>query len=83
MLRYLYWKKEAWKQQGTIFGWGLILLFTARFFVEFTKEPQVTERGEWLLNTGQLLSIPFMIVGAYILWRARKNVDEAGYEIQS
>ncbi|GAB5419264.1 MAG: prolipoprotein diacylglyceryl transferase [Crocinitomicaceae bacterium] len=75
VLRYLYWKRDAWKQPGRIFGWGLLLLFTARFLVEFTKEPQVTERGEWLLNTGQLLSIPFMIVGAYLLWRGRNKPE--------
>lgn len=77
VLRYFYWKREAWKQSGLIFGWGLILLFAARFLVEFTKEPQVTDRGEWLLNTGQLLSIPFMIAGAYLLWRARNKPEAA------
>ncbi|XOV67246.1 MAG: prolipoprotein diacylglyceryl transferase [Fluviicola sp.] len=72
-LLYLYAKRDALKKPGTLFGWGLTLLFTARFLVEFTKEPQVTERGEWFLNTGQLLSIPFMIFGVYLLWRIRKK----------
>lgn len=83
VLRYLYWKKDAWKQQGVLFGWGLLLLFTARFLVEFTKEPQVTERGEWLLNTGQLLSIPFMIVAVFILWRAKKKGEPVRDEMQA
>lgn len=72
-LMVLYWKRQAWKIQGVIFGWFLVLIFGARFLLEFTKEPQVTERGEWLLNTGQLLSIPFVLIGAYLLWRAKKN----------
>lgn len=69
----LYWKREAWKREGVVFGWFMILVFGARFLIEFTKEPQVTERGEWFLNTGQLLSIPFVLTGVYLLWRARKK----------
>ena len=69
----LYWKRQAWKREGVVFGWFMILVFGARFLIEFTKEPQVTERGEWLLNTGQLLSIPFVLTGVYLLWRARKK----------
>ncbi|PWL30389.1 MAG: prolipoprotein diacylglyceryl transferase [Fluviicola sp. XM-24bin1] len=72
----LYWKREAWKQEGVVFGWFMILVFGARFLIEFTKEPQVTERGEWLLNTGQLLSIPFVLTGVYLLWRARKKAAQ-------
>ncbi|MCR9173039.1 MAG: prolipoprotein diacylglyceryl transferase [bacterium] len=72
-LLFLYWKREAWKREGVVFGWFMILVFGARFLIEFTKEPQVTERGEWLLNTGQLLSIPFVLTGVYLLWRARKK----------
>lgn len=71
----LYWKREAWKREGVVFGWFMILVFGARFLIEFTKEPQVTERGEWLLNTGQLLSIPFVLTGVYLLWRARKRAS--------
>jgi prolipoprotein diacylglyceryltransferase len=73
ILIFLYWKRNAWKRQGTVFGWFLVLIFGARFLLEFTKEPQVTERGEWLLNTSQLLSIPFVLVGVYLLWRAKNK----------
>lgn len=72
-LMILYWKRNAWQREGVVFGWFLILVFGARFLIEFTKEAQVTDRGEWLLNTGQLLSIPFVLVGVYLLWRAKKN----------
>ncbi len=71
-LMFLYWKKQSWKFQGRVFGWFLILLFGARFIIEFTKVAQVDSRGEWLLNTGQLLSIPFVLVGFYLLWRSYK-----------
>ncbi len=72
----LYWKRQAWKREGVVFGWFMILVFGARFLIEFTKEPQVSDRGEWLLNTGQLLSIPFVLVGVYLLWRARKKAAQ-------
>ncbi len=73
----LYWKRQAFKREGVVFGWFMILVFGARFLIEFTKEPQVTERGEWLLNTGQLLSVPFVLTGIYLLWRARKKAATA------
>lgn len=71
---YIYWKTDKKKYVGYIFGWFLILLFMTRFVVEFFKEAQVGERGEWLFNTGQLLSIPFIIAGFYLLHRSTKKV---------
>ena len=68
----LYWKREAWKKQGMVFGTFLILLFGARFIIEFFKVAQATGRDDWMLNTGQLLSIPFVLVGIYLLWRSQK-----------
>ncbi|MDX1462514.1 MAG: prolipoprotein diacylglyceryl transferase [Marinirhabdus sp.] len=73
---YIYWKTPYKKHVGYIFGWFLILLFMTRFVVEFFKEAQVGERETWLLNTGQLLSIPFILAGFYILWRSKKSVYE-------
>lgn len=69
---YIYWKTNKKQQVGYIFGWFLILLFTTRLIVEFFKEAQVDERAEWLLNTGQLLSIPFILGGIYLLFRTKK-----------
>ncbi len=73
VLMYMYWKRDAWKKQGLIFGTFLVLLFGARFIVEFVKLGQ-TERDEvWAINTGQMLSIPFILAGIYIIWRALKT----------
>ena len=72
ILMVLYWKREAWKKQGMVFGTFLILLFGARFIIEFFKVAQATGRDDWMLNTGQLLSIPFVLVGIYLLWRSQK-----------
>ncbi|KXN97950.1 diacylglyceryl transferase [Aequorivita aquimaris] len=71
---YLYWKTERRKQIGYIFGVFLILLFMVRFLVEFVKESQGGfESLLGLLSTGQWLSVPFIIAGIYIMWKASKK----------
>lgn len=67
-LWYFYWKTKKSEQQGFLFGLFLVLLWTVRFVVEFVKEPQNPERANWILNTGQLLSIPFIILGLYFMF---------------
>lgn len=77
ILMYMYWKRNAWMRQGVLFGVFLILLFGARFFVEFFKLGQTARDEVWVLNTGQMLSIPFVLAGVYILWKAlRKSKSE-------
>lgn len=73
ILWYLYWKTEKRFKVGYIFGLFLVLLWTVRFFIEFIKEPQVEERATWLLNTGQWLSVPFIIAGFYFMYRPTKQ----------
>ncbi len=70
---YLYWKTEKRFKIGYIFGVFLVLLWTVRFFIEFIKEAQVEERATWLFNTGQWLSIPFIIAGFYFMYRPKKQ----------
>lgn len=67
-LFYFYWKTKKSEQEGFLFGLFLVLLWTVRFFVEFVKEAQNPERADWLLNTGQLLSIPFIVLGLYFMF---------------
>jgi prolipoprotein diacylglyceryl transferase len=73
ILLYFYWKTDKSEQLGFLFGLFLVLLWTVRFFVEFVKEAQVIERGEWLLNTGQWLSIPFILIGIYFMTQSYKK----------
>lgn len=75
ILMYLYWKTEARKKQGLLFGLFLLLLMGVRFIVEKFKEVQVEERSDWVLNTGQLLSIPFIIIGLYFVINALRKKD--------
>lgn len=69
----LFWKTNLKQKQGTIFGLFLILLMGTRFFVEFFKLPQETYDLGIALNTGQLLSIPFVLAGIVIVvWSNKK-----------
>ncbi len=54
-------------RKGTLFGVFLILLFGARFIIEFIKEPQVAFEQNMSLDMGQWLSIPFIAAGIIIL----------------
>ena len=61
---------------GTGFYFGLCLtwVFTFRFFIEFLKKEQVDFEQGMLLDMGQLLSIPFVIIGVYYMWRSMKKL---------
>lgn len=48
---------------GFFFGLVLTLIFTFRFFIEYTKADQVDFEAGMLFNMGQLLSVPFIIIG--------------------
>ncbi len=65
----MYWKTKAKEMPGRIFGMFLVLIWTARFLIEFIKEGQTERDDTWALNTGQLLSIPFILLGIYLLIR--------------
>jgi len=67
---FLFWKKDAWKKPGLVFGSFLILIFGARLIVEFFKLGQTARDEVLFLNTGQLLSIPFIIVGIVLIYRS-------------
>ena len=74
ILYYFYWKTDKKNQSGFLFGLFLVLLWTIRFFVEFVKKSQGGfEESLGLLSTGQWLSIPFILVGFYFMFR-RKSV---------
>ena len=70
---YLYFKTDAVKQGGLITGVGILMIFVARFFIEFIKHEQVAFEYGMLLNMGQLLSIPFVIWGVWLIVRAMKQ----------
>ena len=68
VLWFLYNKTNKKYQQGWLFGLFFIVLWSIRFFVEFLKEPQGDEFISFFgLNTGQILSLPFIIIGAIVM----------------
>ncbi|WP_281634238.1 prolipoprotein diacylglyceryl transferase [Flavobacterium luteolum] len=73
ILFYMYKSEKIRNAQGLIFGTFLTLLFTARFIIEFFKENQEAFENNMLINMGQILSIPFILIGlALIFWKTRK-----------
>lgn len=73
ILLYMYWKRSAWKRPGVMFGTFLVIMFSARFFIEFVKLGQTSRDEVWAINTGQMLSIPFVIAGIYFLYKGLKQ----------
>ena len=72
---YMYWfwkNKRDTVGRGYMFGLLCILLFTERFIDEFFKENQAAFEGSLPLNMGQLLSIPFIIIGIIMIVRSKK-----------
>ncbi len=67
-----YYRKDGKPAPGFLFGMFLVLVFGARFLIEFLKKPQVQVFEEALktkigMNLGQLLSIPFILAGILLI----------------
>ena len=73
--------KKVKKHDGFIFGLFLVLMFSARFALEFFKVDQVSFESGMAVNMGQLLSIPFIIGGVYLMVRKVKTLKSAGDSI--
>ena len=63
VLMWLYWKKLDKLYRGTFVGIFLTVCFGARFLIEFIKNDQVEFEADMVLKMGQLLSIPFVLLG--------------------
>jgi prolipoprotein diacylglyceryl transferase len=73
VMLYMYWKTKAKDYQGLIVGVFFVMVFSARFFIEFIKEEQEAFEKGMSLNMGQLLSIPFILTGIFLIVRAVKK----------
>lgn len=78
VLWFIYKKYKAHPPEGSLFGTFLIILFTGRIFLEYTKIPQANFAGDWMFNMGQLLSIPLVMIGFYILIKKVNWAKEPG-----
>jgi prolipoprotein diacylglyceryl transferase len=74
ILCYRYYKQHAGKEKpGAILGLVLVLVYSARFLLEFFKANQSDIETGLVLNMGHLLSIPMIIAGLILLFRPWKN----------
>lgn len=76
---YRFWKNKIQTVgPGYMFGFFCIVLWSERFLDEFLKENQSAFENGMSLNMGQLLSIPFILVGIYMVWRSKKTSAQVG-----
>jgi phosphatidylglycerol---prolipoprotein diacylglyceryl transferase len=64
------------EQPGVLLGIVLVLIFSCRFAIESLKEPQVAFEAAWPLDLGQLLSVPALLIGLWLLaivYRRRRS----------
>lgn len=74
IMLFLYKSKKAPKVNGILFGIFMILLFSARFIIEFFKENQESFESQMPINMGQILSIPFILSGLIlVIWKANST----------
>ncbi len=72
---FLYFKKHQGKEKPlSILGLVIFFLYLSRFFIEFVKSPQTKIEKDMLINYGQLLSVPFIIVGLILFFRPWKKI---------
>lgn len=74
ILLYSLWQKKSDSlPQGTFIGLAFILAFSSRFILEFWKVNQESSLGDFGIQMGQLLSLPFIIAGIIILIYSKKS----------
>lgn len=66
-------EKISFIGKGFYFGFTIATIFIFRFFIEFLKKEQVDFEKGMALDMGQLLSIPFMLLGVWLMWNAMRN----------
>ncbi|MBQ0119490.1 MAG: prolipoprotein diacylglyceryl transferase [Bacteroidales bacterium] len=69
----MYWYGKCYRRQGLIFGVFLEIIFATRFLLEFIKFDQEAFEANLFLNMGQLLSIPFIVWGIYLIVHALRT----------
>lgn len=68
----MYHKYHLEKHVGLITGVSLLIFFGSRFALEFLKNPQVASESGMIFNIGQLLSIPLILLGIYLIYKSKK-----------
>ncbi|GAB3787647.1 prolipoprotein diacylglyceryl transferase [Spirosoma horti] len=74
ILLWLWYRDKQQTPPGLLLGVFMVWVFSLRFLYEFLKENQVPFENQMLLNVGQLLSIPAVLVGIYLLLSRPKPI---------
>jgi prolipoprotein diacylglyceryl transferase len=69
----IYLKSKSLPKDGFLFGIFLVLVFSARFFIEFFKEVQSNFEHSLPIDMGQILSIPFILLGIFMIIYSQKR----------
>lgn len=83
---WMYWRMKSQYRPGLIFGVFLTLVFGSRFLIEYVKNVQenweIAMRATWGIDQGQLLSIPFVVLGVWLIVRAlvRPKVEPVDFK---
>lgn len=67
VLMWMYWKKNAQERPGLLLGIFFVWVFGSRFLIEFVKNNQEVWEETMMLNMGQWLSVPFVIIGIILI----------------
>jgi len=74
---YHHYKKNP--PEGLLLGLIMIILFTGRILIEFTKVEQAAFMEGTFFTMGQLLSVPFILYGIWLIWK-KVDFGKAGIE---
>ena len=77
LLWWIYRRYKGAPPDGLIFGVFLVYVFSGRIMIEFTKTHQADFTAGWPIKMGQLLSIPFVLFGIWLLTRKVKHKESA------
>lgn len=74
---WMYWHRNSQEREGLIFGTFLMGIFVPRFLIEYVKNVQeaweLSMRATYGMDMGQLLSIPFIVAGLWLVIRAMRR----------
>ena len=70
---YLYYKTDARNRRGLLLGVFFTGVFGSRFLIEYVKNVQVSFEEGMILDMGQILSIPFIVGGIWLIVRAMRR----------
>jgi prolipoprotein diacylglyceryl transferase len=80
LMRWLYNRYNATPPSGLLLGVFFVTVFGARFIIEFFKENQVLFEQLLPINMGQILSVPLVLLGVGLIWRAlrqQKHIEDS------